>query len=837
MLKKALIGSSALSAVLMVSAEQALAYKMTVPGVSSGSFTNMTLAGISAATLGALLLSDKFRNMFAPKLPGPNMEDEIPFIRIDGDNKTVICDKKKKFVVLQLAGFHYASSSADDKLDAKKDRQALQGLLSDCGIDPCFIERRRKMSVEIRQGGGNEWLREINSKWADSFDDAFVNLTYIVLYDDGKSTNDLGQGVRNTLDMLDNHKPKILEHHPGADMSPLWSFLNWLVNGEEADLKAGEGMDLAKALSWSSLPVVDKIKGLIVQSDGLNVRFHKYVGVEDIGTVADRDIGMKIMRLPYEISVFHYIQPLGKFKSTELVKQKKTQSTAFGVNRYQAIDFDDMENLIGNDQELIASYECVYQVTGSTQKEAEEGAAAIRQILGKYEYRAKIETSYVLDQFFRRWPSKAEPLRSWDITHENVADLLRLEATPHGLDRCWWGPHPIRTLRTAIGAPYSLGFHEGDHDEALANGLVFGKARSGKTVAMVFMITGALSYFKDFLAITFDNLDGMTTPCEAFGGVNIKPGHKAANGKEYIFAPLMVEDTPQNRVHLTKWLIDLTGLDINASDFRDNQKIIEQALDLNFAVPLKDRTLQKFYANCVRASTFKDNLEAWATEGGAFYGWFTGETDPLDLDAASWINFDMQEVLEHPRIAKGMIDLVTHRIRTQLWIKPRPHLVFMDEGGRLVEAPGFAALARDFSRQIGKKMGAFWMAFQEPGSMKEHAETFITNSANYMLFRNPALRKGQLQEQLNLSDGDEQMVLNQDDSLRHIRRFMLYVRKASDGEVESVPLDVNLKPLGKHFHLLRSGIDCVEQMTIAKQEYGPKWQAPYCERMALLEEA
>jgi len=500
---------------------------------------------------------------------------------------------------------------------------------------------------------------------------------------------------------------------------------------------------------------------------------------------------------------------------------------------------------------LIASYECVYHVTGETQKEVEEGAAAIRQILGKYEYRAKIETAYVQDQYFRRFPSKAPALRSWDITHENVADLLRLEATPHGLDRCWWGPHPIRTLRTAevlilyissfnlgsTGAPYSLGFHEGEHDEALANGLIFGKSRSGKTVAFVFLITGALSYYNNFLAITFDNLNGMTTPCEAFGGINVNPGEMSEDGKDYKFAPLMVKDTPQNRAHLTKWLIDLTGLDHNAFDFRENQKIIEEALDLNFAMPLESRTLQNFYTRAVKASNFKERLEAWATEGGAYYGWFTGTSDPLDLEAASWLNFDMTHVLDQPQIAKGIIDLVTHRVRTQLWIKPRPHMIFMDEGGRLMEAEGFPALARDLSRQIGKKMGAFWMAFQEPSSMGEHAETFITNSANFMLFRNPSLKDGQLQEQLNLSDGDEQIILGKDDSLQHIRRLMLFVRKAADGEVESVPLNVNLAPLGKHFHLLRSGIDCAEQMIKAQQEYGTKWQAPYCEIMSQLEEA
>jgi len=193
----------------------------------------------------------------------------------------------------------------------------------------------------------------------------------------------------------------------------------------------------------------------------------------------------------------------------------------------------------------------------------------------------------------------------------------------------------------------------------------------------------------------------------------------------------------------------------------------------------------------------------------------------------------MQRAIENERIAAAMVSYILHRIRTEVWRKPTPHIIFIDEAATLAaSSPNFVRLAKYLLRNIRKKMGAVWLAFQDPGGMGEMAEVARNSTATMFFWRDPSASEADY-EGLNLSPADFRFIRDRDEGLRRLRRAVLAVRKLETGR-ESVIIDGDLSGLDELLQLFRAGSDAAEVLRQCEEEYGSECFEQYLDEMRQL---
>ena len=263
----------------------------------------------------------------------------------------------------------------------------------------------------------------------------------------------------------------------------------------------------------------DEATGLVESSDGERTRFWKIVSVDDFGDEADRRLMRSMGDIDREVTAVHRIRPMQSSIASQEIGRKQANSFSWAVNSVQREEFENAKTLLGAGEEGYAEYQLSFFVYGDTPEEANNAASDVKALLTRHRARGKTETRFAEDCHWDRFPSvKPVWLRKFLPRLRDIAELLPFEGTPRGLHKCWWGPAPLRTMRTTSGVPYGVGVHEHEREEALGNAVFIGKPGSGKTTLAAWMITGVLSHFEAARVFCFDNLDGLTVPTQAFGG-------------------------------------------------------------------------------------------------------------------------------------------------------------------------------------------------------------------------------------------------------------------------------------------------------------------------------
>lgn len=636
----------------------------------------------------ALLLVPKFLNMLVPEVPQPNLEEAIPLSRIDLDMETVICDDGTVFKVIELDGVNFASLSGDELDNLTLQRRYLLRRLEEIGdIDLFIFSERAKMTVEVASGGGSEWLEAVNDEWARGFKRAFVNRHSILVVD--RHGSNLSAACAIIREVLHPYGAKIVRHSL-EDVSPLWSFLYRMVMGIGGSGFHGPGHDLAAELSNGSI-IFDPVSGLVQGCSGERRRFWKIIGLKTLGDSADMRMMRALSNIDRELIAVHRISPMGMTAAGLEIKRKRQNNFTFVSNILQKDVFDNAVDRLQAGEESYVQYELSITVYGDTEAEANDAATEIKRLLARSRATGVTETRMVEEAHWDRFPRRrAVWLREWMARNSDVAELLPFEGTPRGLQRCWWGPRPLRTMRTASGVPYAVGVHEHSREEALGNAVFIGKPGSGKTTMAAWLLSGVISQFDNARVFAFDNLDGLTVPTKAFGGRVISPGEQGDIGSASL-APLQMEDNRENREFLVSFLLELCGLPEEA----EHLSAVNEGLDLIMPQAKANRTLSSFVNTCVqKSSAVYTRLRSWV-DGGSYSGWFDGETDSLEIDKGRWVTFDMQRVIEHERLAAAVVSYVLHRIRTEVWRNPTPHVIFIDEAATLAESsPQFVRMAR-----------------------------------------------------------------------------------------------------------------------------------------------
>jgi len=797
--------------------------------------------------MGGKLFTRSGRAILRPPVPEPNIETIVPFIRIEPDGKTVVNERPQysvdgrkavgkhevRFVVIECDGLNYASTSADDLESFRKSRIVWQGRLAETKIAATVIYDRKLMEIRMAGTNENEWLRRVNDRWAENFKNAYANRSFIILVDEG--TGDLNAATEATLAVLKVAKPRMLKHFEAeytdvdidgniikAADSELWRFIYGLVNSDLPVRAILSSEDLARSLKGAEFEFDDEFGSLSI-TDGVRRRLQKFIVLDKIEKEriqTDDRLIRRLMTLGHELSVYLVLRPRGGGWSNRKLKERKAnrEITDDGMNDAMRSDFIDLSQNFTEGEEGITETEVIICVQGETVDEVNRAADAVLDVWTQDEnFRAGVACFTVMNEWERKFPGGGVPIRNMNFGRNSVADWTPFEGTPRGLSSCWWGPHPLRLVKTLNGAALALGVHAHSRDEALGNFALIGKPGSGKTVAAAFMITGALSHFPDIRVICFDNLNGLAVPTRAFGGVVVQP-HMSR------FAPLQIDDTPENRGFLVKLLLEMSGC-----EGRDAEESIEQGLDLIMPMPIQDRTLGKFIKGGVYGnSDVARGLSAWVG-GGAHSGWMDGDLDSLDLDRARWITFDMTELLSDAKVCSVFMTYVMHRIQAELWTgAARSHMIFIDEAPTMFDMSDLLMETGKFlARNIRKKKGVVGFAFQDVEGMGEAGSVIVRSCATLAFWRDPSMNKAIYQEEFNLSPSDINFIADQDDATRHLSHAALFIHKTEFGQT-STPVNLSLNSLGDYLSLFKSGEDAAHLAEDCINEYGETlWVQPY----------
>ena len=376
-------------------------------------------------------------------------------------------------------------------------------------------------------------------------------------------------------------------------------------------------------------------------------------------------------------------------------------------------------------------------VRGATQAEVDAAVAEIQAALTDLGILAVREDLGLEPAFWAQFPGNFRfAARRALIASANFAALASGHNFPIGRARGnHWGD-AVTVFETTAAGPYHFNFHHGD----LGNFTVIGPSGSGKTVIVNFLLAQARRF--DPRIVFFDKDRGAELFIRAIGGryEDLRPGDPTG------LNPLLLPDTAANRHFLIDWISTLASRGGTRPDSAE-QRQIKDAVDANFAAPVRLRRLRHFAALLRGETRPRDDdlharLRPWWGEGE--HAWLfdnAGQdgTDSVDL-ANRTTGFDMTRVLDNPDVRTPLMMYLFHRVDERL--DGSPAIIVIDEGWKALDDEIFVSRIRDWEKTIRKRGGIVGFVTQnaEDALASRIAGAIVEQSATQIFTANARAR-------------------------------------------------------------------------------------------------
>lgn len=290
-------------------------------------------------------------------------------------------------------------------------------------------------------------------------------------------------------------------------------------------------------------------------------------------------------------------------------------------------------------------------------------------------------------------------VRPGATSNRNYAAMAPMHNFPAGADKGFWGD-PTAVFRTMGGTPYR--FHL--HHQGVGNTFVTGKAGSGKTVWLGFIICQADR--SGAQTVLFDKDRGLEILARAVGGsylrLQIPTGLSLLKG---------LTNTPENRAFQAQLI---RGLIVTSSSYeitQEEERRLHIGLRAVMRLPPSERWLGEVRAFLgTNASGAGARLDKWCW-GNEFGGIVDCPKDELRLDAPV-IGFDQTDILDNPMARGPVMAMLYHRIESL--IDGRRLLFVIDEFWKSLLDEAFTALVNDKLKTLRKNNSPMILATQSP---------------------------------------------------------------------------------------------------------------------------
>lgn len=347
-------------------------------------------------------------------------------------------------------------------------------------------------------------------------------------------------------------------------------------------------------------------------------------------------------------------------------------------------------------------------------------AEALRSLHGSRFSGAVRESAHLLSAWTVTMPGAWEECRRWYLlSRANAADAAPVVGVVSG-ER--WNAHfskimgrrqpALTVLDTDYATPFYFNFNEGQ----VGHAFVVGPTRSGKSIAMNFLLSQFQKY-PGARTVILDRDRSCRIPTLLQGGQHID----LRAGGDIKLNPLTLLDDRKHWMFLASWIEYLCGsrgYQVTAEDTRDIWEAIEgTAADSNRS----NRRLMGIY-NLLPPS-LKGQLEPWIN-GRQFGDYFDHAEDSFDL--SRFVCIEMGPIMQQPILAAAVMDYVFYR--TELSLQPvdgqplYPTMVYVEEASFLLQVPQFAAKLVGWLKTFAKLNAGVALTTQSP---EDFAETEV----------------------------------------------------------------------------------------------------------------
>lgn len=781
---------------------------------------------IAVAVFITILLSSKI-NWFLPKPFDTRLVDYLPFEKMLSDKKTILCLNGTLVRVFKVEGASIAFAKREVIQNFLEERKKWIDSLSEISVETRIFTIREKVHSEKLLNNYNKILKDISEKWSEAQKEIFVNSHYIVLSvnDRKDAIKDLDTATSNLEAILSNFGAKILSED-GKGESPL-AFFAHIINPIS---RPNPKSDNIVYDSVSELLVSDEIffsnKGHIRFSSGSKTKYMSVVGIKQQASSVDEQMLSDILAQNFEINVLHNLFPISKLKAQLVLtnQRKMASSTTFSYDVLR--QFDDALALIeqgDEDHQTLVNYAETFFVSAESLEELDKAVFEIEKICRLYGITPVREGWVAQASWFSQFPTYDKYPRMYKMLSRAVAASFNFERQPEGLSKCDWGEGPVAIFPTYQGTAYQFQFHVSDESAAVAHTVAIGPTGQGKTTLYSFLAGQSLR-FKDLKCFFFDRYRGAEIFTYAIGGSYInfdgdtKDKTVQKGGVTAHLNPFRIDDNPENRAFLRRWLKEITLVN-DANSEAEIARAVTTAFD--YLEPGK-RSLKNLYKSCFApAGKMRRELYRWVDDSQ--YGQlFNSESDSLDL-SNRFTAFDFTYIFEDETLAPAVVSYIMNRIQNITGRTGDPSLIIIDETAPMLQNPEFRKNFVVGLQEGRKKRQAYLAAFQQPNVLDKLGigEVIRGQCQTQIFFRNIQARVEDY-ESWNLTP--KEMAFIQGKIYKDLKYAILFRKPTID---ESVILNVNLSGLGPYLQIFNSGRKQVLLAEELRKLHGDKFVEVY----------
>ncbi len=781
---------------------------------------------IVVAVFITILLSSKI-NWFLPKPFDTRLVDYLPFEKMLSDKKTILCLNGTLVRVFKVEGASIAFAKREVIQNFLEERKKWIDSLSEISVETRIFTIREKVHSEKLLNNYNKILKDISEKWSEAQKEIFVNSHYIVLSvnDRKDAIKDLDTATSNLEAILSNFGAKILSED-GKGESPL-AFFAHIINPIS---RPNPKSDNIVYDSVSELLVSDEIffsnKGYIRFSSGSKTKYMSVVGIKQQASSVDEQMLSDILAQNFEINVLHNLFPISKLKAQLVLtnQRKMASSTTFSYDVLR--QFDDALALIeqgDEDHQTLVNYAETFFVSAESLEELDKAVFEIEKICRLYGITPVREGWVAQASWFSQFPTYDKYPRMYKMLSRAVAASFNFERQPEGLSKCDWGEGPVAIFPTYQGTAYQFQFHVSDESAAVAHTVAIGPTGQGKTTLYSFLAGQSLR-FKDLKCFFFDRYRGAEIFTYAIGGSYInfdgdtKDKTVQKGGVTAHLNPFRIDDNPENRAFLRRWLKEITLVN-DANSEAEIARAVTTAFD--YLEPGK-RSLKNLYKSCFApAGKMRRELYRWVDDSQ--YGQlFNSESDSLDL-SNRFTAFDFTYIFEDETLAPAVVSYIMNRIQNITGRTGDPSLIIIDETAPMLQNPEFRKNFVVGLQEGRKKRQAYLAAFQQPNVLDKLGigEVIRGQCQTQIFFRNIQARVEDY-ESWNLTP--KEMAFIQGKIYKDLKYAILFRKPTID---ESVILNVNLSGLGPYLQIFNSGRKQVLLAEELRKLHGDKFVEVY----------
>ncbi len=781
---------------------------------------------IAVAVFITILLSSKI-NWFLPKPFDTRLVDYLPFEKMLSDKKTILCLNGTLVRVFKVEGASIAFAKREVIQNFLEERKKWIDSLSEISVETRIFTIREKVHSEKLLNNYNKILKDISEKWSEAQKEIFVNSHYIVLSvnDRKDAIKDLDTATSNLEAILSNFGAKILSED-GKGESPL-AFFAHIINPIS---RPNPKSDNIVYDSVSELLVSDEIffsnKGYIRFSSGSKTKYMSVVGIKQQASSVDEQMLSDILAQNFEINVLHNLFPISKLKAQLVLtnQRKMASSTTFSYDVLR--QFDDALALIeqgDEDHQTLVNYAETFFVSAESLEELDKAVFEIEKICRLYGITPVREGWVAQASWFSQFPTYDKYPRMYKMLSRAVAASFNFERQPEGLSKCDWGEGPVAIFPTYQGTAYQFQFHVSDESAAVAHTVAIGPTGQGKTTLYSFLAGQSLR-FKDLKCFFFDRYRGAEIFTYAIGGSYInfdgdtKDKTVQKGGVTAHLNPFRIDDNPENRAFLRRWLKEITLVN-DANSEAEIARAVTTAFD--YLEPGK-RSLKNLYKSCFApAGKMRRELYRWVDDSQ--YGQlFNSESDSLDL-SNRFTAFDFTYIFEDETLAPAVVSYIMNRIQNITGRTGDPSLIIIDETAPMLQNPEFRKNFVVGLQEGRKKRQAYLAAFQQPNVLDKLGigEVIRGQCQTQIFFRNIQARVEDY-ESWNLTP--KEMAFIQGKIYKDLKYAILFRKPTID---ESVILNVNLSGLGPYLQIFNSGRKQVLLAEELRKLHGDKFVEVY----------